>query len=226
MGPILPALRRAFYRVSLGDHSYRFLFGPEPKGEAVSLDCETTGLDRQRDDIVSIAAVRLVGNRILLSERFQATIQPEAALSPASIRIHGLRARDLEGGEPIRQVLPRLLRFIGSRPLVGYYLDFDVAMLDRHVLPMIQAKLPNRRIEISALYYRFKYGHAPPGTVVDLRFPALLEELGIPLRRQHDALGDAVAAAEAYLQLVDMAQRRVRPHRKRAAIDSAPPTGA
>ena len=42
------ALWRLFWRASLADHSYRFLFQPGPEGEAVSLDCETTGLDPAR----------------------------------------------------------------------------------------------------------------------------------------------------------------------------------
>ena len=58
----------------------------------------------------------------------------------------------------IRKVLPSLLHFIGGRPLVGYYVDFDIAMLDKYVLPYIEIELPNRRVEISKLYYERKYG--------------------------------------------------------------------
>ena len=56
-----------------------------------------------------------------------------------------------------------MLRFIGGRPIVGYYVDFDVRMLDKYVLRYIEAKLPNRRIEVSEIYYALKYGGAPPG---------------------------------------------------------------
>ena len=38
-------LRRLFYQASIGDQSYRFMFKAPPAGEAVSIDCETTGLD-------------------------------------------------------------------------------------------------------------------------------------------------------------------------------------
>ena len=69
------ALWRLFYRASLADHSYKFLFKPGPAGEAVSLDCETTGLDPGVDDVLTVAAVRVRGDRILLSER---TTPPEA----------------------------------------------------------------------------------------------------------------------------------------------------
>ena len=58
-------LRRLFHQASIGDQSYRFLFKRPPPGEAVSIDCETTGLNIAKDDIITIAAVRIKGDRIL-----------------------------------------------------------------------------------------------------------------------------------------------------------------
>ena len=87
------ALRRLFYRASLGDHAYRFLFEPGPPDEVVALDCETTGLDPRRDDIIAVAAVRIRGNRILTSERFEAIVRPDRTPTCAeSIKVHQLRA--------------------------------------------------------------------------------------------------------------------------------------
>lgn len=218
-------LRRQFDRVALGDHAYRFLFGPAPPGEVVTLDCETTGLDTRHDEILAIAAVRVVGNRILTSARFEAIVRPEVMPTADSIRVHGLRARDVAGGRPIHAVLPDLLRFIGARPLLGYFIAFDVAMLNRHILPLIQIHLPNPLIEVSRLYYERKYGDAPPGTAIDLRFAVMLEDLGIAPLEQHIALNDAVMAAEAWLQLRDMQRRAVRIRRARARPVLEAPTG-
>ena len=221
------ALWRLFYRASLADHSFKFLFRPGPEGEAVSLDCETTGLDPRVDDVVSVAAVRIRGNRILLSERFEATVRPEDARAPSAeaIKVHRLRERDVAGADPMRRVLPELLRFIGGRPLVGYYIDFDVRMLDKYALWLLQTKLPNPQIEVSSLYYERKYGNAPPGTTIDLRFASILRDLAIPPLEQHDALNDAVMAAMAYLELSDMKERGVRIRRERAGQGPPPPTG-
>jgi DNA polymerase-3 subunit epsilon len=33
--------------------------------------------------------------------------------------------------------------------LVGYWIQFDVRMLDRYLLAMIDTRLPNRRIDVS-----------------------------------------------------------------------------
>jgi DNA polymerase-3 subunit epsilon len=220
------ALWRLFWRASLADHSYKFLFKSGPPDEAVSLDCETTGLDPRVDDILTVAAVRIRGNRILVSERFEATVRPEDARSSSdAIKVHRLRERDVAEANPMRRILPELLRFIGGRPLIGYYIDFDVRMLDKYALWLIQTKLPNPQIEISSLYYDRKYGNAPPGTSFDLRFASILRDLGIPPLEQHDALNDAVMAAMAFLELRDMKARGARIRRERAGQGPPPPTG-
>lgn len=220
------ALRRLFYWASMGDHAYRFLYRPGPEDEAVSLDCETTGLDPRADEIVAIAALRLRGNRILTSERFEAVVRPETMPTAASIKVHGLRGRDVADARPMREVLPELLRFLGGRPILGYYIDFDVRMLDKYVLWQIQTKLPNPLIEVSRLYYERKYGDAPPGAAIDLRFATMRADLGVPDLGQHDALNDALMTAMMYLQLRDLRARGVRLKRDRARAAQAAPVGA
>jgi DNA polymerase III subunit epsilon len=90
---------------------------------------------------------------------------------------------------------------------------------------LIEVKLPNPQIEVSALYYERKYGNAPPGTVFDLRFDNILKDLGIPPLAAHDALNDAVMAGMAYLALRDMKARGVRIRRERMGQGPPPPTG-
>jgi len=197
-------------RLRLKDPTYAFLFEPGPEGEAVSLDCETTGLDRRKDEIVSIAAVRIRGSRVLTSEAFQATVRCARAIKPEAIKVHGLRERDVAMGRAMAEVLPPLLRFIGGRPLVGYYLEFDVAILNRYLRAWLGIGLPNPRVEVSGLYYDRKYGDAPPGTHVDLSFAEIASDLKLELIDQHDALADATTAALMYVMLKDMQTRRAR----------------
>ncbi len=213
---MLGKLKRRVWLQLLRDPAYRFLFDPAPPGEAVSIDCETTGLSTRKDDIVTVAAIRVRDNRILTSERFEAMVKPRARLNPDAIKVHRLREQDVAGGRPIEEVLPDLLRFIGSRPLVGFYLEFDVAMLNRHVRRMLGIGLPNPQIEVSGIYYERKYGDAPPGTEVDLRFMSILRDLGLPALAQHDAYSDALMTAMMYLTLEDYKARGVRIPRARA----------
>ena len=116
---------------------------------------------------------------------------------------------------PIGDVLPRLLHFIGGRPLVGYYLAFDVAMLNKHVRRFIGIDLPSPLIETSSLYYDRKFGDARPVTQVDLSFSTILRDLKLPTLEQHDAYADALMTAMIYLALCDLKERGVRLERRR-----------
>ncbi len=209
---------RVLKRFGLTDQRFRFLFDPEPENEVVSLDCETTGFDPQRDEIVSIAAIRITGTRILTSSAFRVLVRPETYVSPESIRIHQLRQQDVAWARSMADILPELLHFIGSRPLVGYWVDFDVRMLNKYTIAMLDTWLPNRRIDVSRLYYDRKYGNAPPGTHIDLRYGAIRDDLKLPGRPQHDAFEDALGAAEMYLILDDMERRDVRLARDRLQL--------
>ncbi|MDE2203799.1 MAG: 3'-5' exonuclease, partial [Burkholderiaceae bacterium] len=158
------------------------------------------------DEIISIGAVRIVGDRILTSERLELLIKPQGDVGADSICVHRLRKRDLADGVPVEQAVRSLLQFIGSRPLVGYYLEFDVAMLNRVLIPMLGIGLPQPKIEISALYYDYRFRQLPPyrqqgDPDLDLRFSTLMAELGLPTWDAHDALNDAVMAALAFVKL-------------------------
>jgi DNA polymerase-3 subunit epsilon len=214
---MLRAIRRMIDRIALRDRQYRFLFRDQETDEAVSFDCETTGFDPWIDEIVSIAAIPIAGSRIVTSRAYRALVRPEAAMNARSIRVHQLREKDIEQAKPMQEVLPELLHFIGNRPLVGYWIDFDVRMLDKYLIDWLNIHLPNRRIDVSNLYYDRKYGSAPPGTRVDLTLASIRRDLGLPLLQQHDAFNDALTAAQMYLILKDMAVRGARIPRERSS---------
>jgi DNA polymerase III subunit epsilon len=209
------AIKRLLYSASLSNPSYRFLFEPGPPDEVVAFDCETTGLDVRRDDIITIAAIQIRGNRILTSERFEAVARPKARMNVDAIKVHRLREMDVAEGNDIRAIIPQFLHFIGGRPLVGYYIDFDVRMVDKYLRGLIGIKLPNKLIEVSKLYYDRKYGDAPAGTTIDLSFQAILCDLDLPQLDQHDAFNDALITAMMYLRLRDLQQRGIHLPRHR-----------
>ena len=198
--------RRARRLRQLADPALAFVLDEPPPDEWVTLDCETTGLDRRRDEIISIGAVRIVGERLLTSERLELLVRPEKTVPAESIRVHRLRQQDVAAGVPVEEAMRRLLRFIGARPLVGYYLEFDVAMINRALKGTLGLTLPQDRIEVSRLYYDHVFQQLPPhkqqeGSDIDLRFATIMRELGLPTRDAHDALNDAVMAALAFIKL-------------------------
>jgi DNA polymerase III subunit epsilon len=200
----LSALRRGWMLYHLADPRFAFMYDDPPANEWVAIDCETTGLDVRQDQVISIGAVRIVGNRLLTSERLELVVRPERALKVDSMRIHLLRERDVAQGVEPREAMRLLLDFIGSRPLVGYYLEFDVAMLNREIWPLLGVRLPQRKIEVSAMYYDYKFRRLPAsarGEMIDLRFATIMNELALPSRESHVALNDAVMAGLAFVKL-------------------------
>lgn len=199
------ALKREWLLYHLGDPRFRFMWDAPPPNEWVALDCETTGLNTKTDDIISIGAVRIQGNRVMTSERLELIVRPAQRVSADSVRVHRLREQDVALGIAPDDAMVQLMHFIGSRPLVGYYLEFDVAMINRVLFPMLGMGLPQPKIEVSALYYDYKYRQLPAlardNSRIDLRFDTLMADLGLPLRPAHDAVNDAVMAALAFLKL-------------------------
>ena len=194
-------LRRWRWRHSLRQANYLSLLDPAPEREWISVDCETTGLNPRQDEIISIGAIPIRGNQILMSQRLELLIKPSGRLKKENILIHRLRHKDLEFGLSPTEAAERFLAFVGSRPLVGYYLEFDVAMLNRLVRPFLGVGLPQARIEVSGLYYDYKFAKRWDSNV-DLSFEAIRQDLRLPaLGEAHEAISDALMAALMFVKL-------------------------
>lgn len=192
-------------RKKLKDASYAFLFDEACVDEVVVFDTETTGLNPKKDEILSIGAVIVKGNKILTSEKFELFVKPTKAINEESIKIHQIRNIDLENGLQAKEAIEQFLHFIGSRPLVGYYIDFDVKMVNKYVKSFLGITLPNKTIEVSGIYHDKKIKFIPDGTI-DLRFDVMMKDLGLPIFGKHDALNDAVMTAMMYLKLQNISK--------------------
>lgn len=177
--PVLTELANTLKAYQLTDPAFRFLLEPDESGEVVALHCRASSYHEDRAELRSVCAIPIRGNRIITSRHLH-LVFPK--------------------GDPIEPDLKVLLHAIGSRPLVGYYLNFSVALLDKYVRPLIGITLPNRRIEVSHTYYERK---APffSGRRVDLKLNSILADLDLPERGPPDAYAHALAAALIHLKL-------------------------
>lgn len=194
------SLIRRWNRKQLKDESYEWLFEPYTGDEVVVFDTETTGLNTKKDTVLSIGAVKVRGDRILTSQSFEVFLKSDKEIGVESIKIHHIRPCDLEDALTPLEGVQKFLEFIGNRPLVGYYLEFDVAMMNGLIKPWLGVNLPNKQIEISGLYFDKKIALIPQGNI-DLRFDTILKDLNIPRMGQHNALNDAIMTAMVYVKL-------------------------
>jgi DNA polymerase-3 subunit epsilon len=147
-------------------------------GTIWALDLETGGLDPRRDAIIAVGMVPIRDGSICLGEAWQTLVRPEGLVRPASIGAHHIVPSELAGAPALAAVLREIdagLKWPAAEVI-------DTAEL--------LARAGDRR--------RFLVPHAPEPEL-DLR--KARRALGLPDYPVHDALSDAIAAAELYLAL-------------------------
>lgn len=191
----------------LKDPNYQYLFDVEP-GVFVCFDCETTGLNRKKDRIITLSAIKIVENEVQTSQSLNLVIKQEDDISAESIQVHQIRNMDVENSEDLYleefEAIKVFLEFIRGATLVGYYLEFDVSMVSKVIKPHLGIGLPNPQIEVSGMYYEHamqKYKRSCIEPNIDLSFDAILKSLEIPNLGQHDAFSDALMTSLIFVKL-------------------------
>lgn len=165
----------------------------------IVVDVETTGLDPQRDEVVSYAAIPIEDGRIIAGHTVSGLVRPAAPLSTRSIEIHGLRAQDLAAAPPPPQALAPLMRAMRHRLLVAHVAGVERAFLRAHRGPL-ERRLPRPAVD-TALLWRLlgiERGEGDPGS---RSLADVAASLGLPAHRPHEAEGDALTTAQAFLAL-------------------------
>lgn len=188
---------------SLKDKKYEYLFDEPKKDEYVCLDCETTGLSPKKDEILSIGAVIIKGNKILMRKTLNIFVKPSIKIDAESIKIHHIRPIDLQNAIDPKDAIYELLDFIGNRPIVGYYIKFDVAMISKYTKKYIGISLPNETIEVSSMFYKTRK-KSSEYEFIDLKFDTIMKELDLPPLGKHDALNDAIMTSMMFIKLKDL----------------------
>lgn len=202
-------IKNYFNKKNLKDEKYSFLFDKPIEDEYVCFDCETTGLNPKIDDIVSIGAVIIKNNTIVSSKKFVKFVKPKTKLQADAIKIHHIRECDLADAEDIDNVIEEFLEYIGNRTLVGYFLEFDIAMINKYLKPKLGIKLPNKALEVSEIYHDYKIDVIPQ-SYIDLRFNTIMQDLEIPSLGKHDAYNDALMTSMIFIKLKNLPNVKIK----------------
>jgi DNA polymerase III subunit epsilon len=193
---MLSDLRKSLNRRNLTDPAFDFLFDEDTSGEVVALAVGASSFEPEQAELQEIVAIVIRGNRLLASQRLHLKIGAQGDVQGCA----GGAAQGCAGSVSAPDAVAALLHFAGSRPLVGYFLDFAVNLIDKTARPLIGVAIPNARTEVSSLYYDRRRPVAGR-TVPDLRFDAILRDLELPERGIPHPFADAVSAGLIYLTL-------------------------
>ncbi|MCP5073201.1 MAG: exonuclease [Rhodobacteraceae bacterium] len=202
-----PALRPTderpeFYDFNLPAPSLGSEMDDRPLSELrfVVFDTETTGLSpRGGDEIVQIAGVRVVNGRILRGEMFDTLVDPKRPIPAASTAIHGIDDAMVQGAPDISKAGQAFHDFCEGSVLVAHNAPFDLAFL-RLKQDQIGREF-NHSVLCTVLLSAAIFEHTGQHTL-----DALTERFGVdlPADLRHTALGDAMATAEVFGQLLEV----------------------
>ncbi len=166
---------------------------PSPLDDVwIALDLETTGLDPDSDEIIEVGAVKFQGGKVL--DTFQSFVNPGRSLSSFITRYTGISQRDVDGAPPFSSVGDELSGFVGTTPMVGHNLPFDLSFL------AVKGLRPSGPVCDT---WDMAYVLMPEQREYSLS--KLAAALGVSHPKPHSALDDAEAARGVFLKLAEMA---------------------
>ena len=169
---------------------------------ALVLDMETTSIDPREARLVQIGAIGLLKGQIDEGDVFDTLVNPQIAMPDASSRIHGLTTADVANAPIFADLLPRFESFLANRLLIGYAIDFNMAVLKREYALSRRPWIEPRVLDIIPLTRAL--GSIMPEYSLD----SIAAALNVEIDSSHTALADARATAEIFLKLVPLLKQR------------------
>ncbi|MCL9770214.1 3'-5' exonuclease [Flavobacterium sp. HXWNR69] len=162
----------------------------------VVFDCETTGLDYKKDRILSIGAVAIQNNQIIVGDFMEIFLQQDI-FNPETVTLHGILKEGKEEKIVEAEAVIRFLDFIKDATLVGHHVDFDIEMINQALDRLNVGTLKNQVMDTDVMYQKLKNLSEEEKTSLD----DLCEIYKIKKSDRHTASGDAFITALVFLKL-------------------------
>jgi DNA polymerase-3 subunit epsilon len=167
--------------------------------EYVAVDLETTGLDARRDQILSIGWVQLTGSRINLATARHRLVRVEGDIPAATAVIHQITDDLAATGKDLGATLPEFLHDLCGRVMIAHHARIEQTFLAAACKRLWGQGLLVRTVDTQAIARRTFERRQIAFKGSDLRLHALGERYNLPRYGAHNALSDALAAAELFL---------------------------
>lgn len=201
--PPIASYQECFVRTWPGD-------APLQSVRFVVLDCESTGLDAQRDRIVSIGAVGVSEGEIILADGFETLVQ--VSYNTAATPVHGITREETLDAPDEREALEGFLDYLRDGVIVGHHINHDLTMLDGACERQFGIRLQNRHLDTMGLTLHLQkagaFADQPP--ISGFSLDALCQHFGVVPYDRHTATGDAFLTAQVFLRLLRYAERSGR----------------
>lgn len=170
----------------------------------VVLDLETTGLNLNKDRVLSIGAVMIEDGAIDFSQQFERTLQcAEVKLGP-SVLIHGIGPSAIAAGSDPAQALLDFMEFVGDSPVLAFHAPFDQHMLGRALKDHLGYKLQHTFLDVADIAPLV----CPQANIREAGLDEWIDWFKLEVFERHNASADALATAELALILFSRARKQ------------------
>ena len=178
--------------------------------ELVALDFETTGLDLDRDEVISFGLIPILAGRIDLSGQLYQEVAPGVEPSRSSIPIHHLRAQDLATAPTMQEMAGAFRGALSGRFILAWAAEVEIAFL-RKVFGGGKRAWRRRTIDVRTLIIAIERPSGDAGRGPGYyALSAAATRFGVPVEQTHHALDDAFMTAELFLVAANALEARGR----------------
>lgn len=157
----------------------------------IVFDFETTGVSVKKDDIIEIAALKVIDQKIV--GEFSTLVNPQRPIPYYASKVNGIWNNMVENAPIIDDILPAFLDFIEELPLVGHNINtFDLKVLYREC-HRIYKKMPDNQFVDTLILSRKLLPNLEHHKLTDLA-----EYYNIETKGAHRALADCYMNQAVY----------------------------
>ncbi|HPN69096.1 MAG TPA: 3'-5' exonuclease [Saprospiraceae bacterium] len=173
------------------------------KAEYAIIDSEATGLDLEKDEIISIGGVTLINQSIDISQSISFYIKGRKISDREAPALHGILP-DQPFGMDEFSALEALINFIGNKIIVGHYIGFDLKMINLLLKKYGAPPLKNKVLDTAELTKRLDFPLRNYQFAVNKEYTldALCARYGVIPKARHTAAGDAYITAILFQKLL------------------------
>jgi DNA polymerase-3 subunit epsilon len=165
-----------------------------------AIDIETTGLDFDKDEIISFACVPIINLKILVRDTFYTLIKPKS-YNYKAMRYHGISKDNLADAPVFEEVSDRIRKTLDGI-LVGHSVEFDFTFLKIY-FKSLGVRFKRDLIDIAMVerWLRLKRKTEENNLSLD----GMIATYGLTQYYRHNAAADAFFAAQIFqMQMREM----------------------
>lgn len=176
--------------------------------EFLAIDLETSGLNPLSDEILSVGYTVIRNMNVVLSECQHFLVKPERGIPEETAVIHGILDDASAGGIEPARACTRVLEALRGRVLLAHNADIECKFISSNCRKLFGGNIIFPVVDTYAIERASLQRRDISSKAGDMRLDKLRDRYGLPRYPAHNALSDALAAAELFLAQIAHRQGR------------------